>query len=46
MNQFVLSARKAIESQYDGYCDIVEYQEVLKDKSTITDSRQLAVPTG
>ena len=43
MNQFVLSARKAIESQYDGYCDIVEYQEVLKDKSTITSHKEVII---
>ncbi len=33
MNPYILAARQAIESQYDGICDIIEYQKV-KDPKT------------
>lgn len=36
MNQYILAARKAIESQYDGICDIIEHKEKLKENSNIT----------
>lgn len=37
MNKYILAARKAIESQYDGECSIIEYKEKLKENSNITD---------
>ena len=37
MNQYILAARKAIESQYVGECNIIERKEKLKENSNITD---------
>lgn len=36
MNSYMLAARKAIESQYDGKCNIIEHKEKLKENSNIT----------
>ncbi len=36
MNSYMLAARKEIESQYDGKCNIIEHKEKLKENSNIT----------
>jgi len=36
MNPYMLAARAAIESHYDGKCNIIEHKEKLKENSNIT----------
>lgn len=36
MNSYMQATRKAIESQYDGKCNIIEHKEKLKENSNIT----------
>lgn len=43
MNPYILAARKAVESQYDGVCDIIEYQEKQDPIKKITRHEEITV---
>lgn len=43
MNQYILEARKAIESTYDRECDIIEYQAVVNQKNKRTENKEIVV---
>lgn len=43
MNQYILGARKAIESMYDRECDVIEYQAVINQKNKRTENKEVVV---
>ena len=42
----IQKARRAIESQYDGVCDIIEYQKRKNQMTKITDFEEVVVKRG
>ncbi len=43
MDQYILGARKAIESTYDRECDVIEYQAVINKKNKRTENKEVVV---
>lgn len=43
MNQYLLEARKAIESMYDRECDVIEYQSAINQKNKRTENKEVVV---
>ena len=43
MNQYLLEARKAIESMYDRECDVIEYQAAINQKNKRTENKEVVV---
>jgi len=46
MNSQLLMVRKVIESQYDGFCDVIEYQKRQNLMTKITNFEEVVVKKG